>query len=99
MIPPAAEDDPKAFEILRVWGARGQQHVTIFWDLWDTPETWGLMLADLAGHVANAFKQERGLNHSHTLNRIQSMFNKEIAAPTDSPEGKVQNKRRAHRRS
>jgi Domain of unknown function (DUF5076) len=30
MVPPAAEEDPKAFEILRVWAARGQQHVSVF---------------------------------------------------------------------
>ena len=38
-IPPAAEEDPAAFEILRVWGAKNEQHVTIFWDLWDDPST------------------------------------------------------------
>ena len=38
-VPPAAEDDPKAFEILRVWAAGGQQHVSLFWDLWDDQAT------------------------------------------------------------
>lgn len=97
MVPPAAEDDPKAFEILRVWAARGQQHVTIFWDLWDDPATWGIMLADLAGHVANAFHQEKGSDRAEILNQIQSMFNEELDLPTDSPQGKVSNKRRSHR--
>jgi len=97
-VPPAAEDDPKAFEILRVWAAGGQQHVSLFWDLWDDPATWGIMLADLAGHVANAFYQERGVAKAQILKVIQSMFNDELAAPTDSPSGKVQNKRRPHRK-
>jgi hypothetical protein len=56
------------------------------------------MLADLAGHVANALHQERGLDKSEVLSKIKSMFNKEIDAPTNSPEGKVFNKRRPHRR-
>jgi hypothetical protein len=99
MIPPAAEDDPKAFEILRVWGAHGEQHVSIFWDLWDDPATWGIMLADLAGHVANAFHQERSLEPAESLKTIQAMFNKEMGTPTDSPRGKVQNKRRPHGRA
>ena len=98
LIPPAAEDDSAAFEILRVWGARGEQHVSIFWDLWDDPATWGIMLADLAGHVANALHQERGLNRNEVLSEIRAMFNKEIDVPTDSPEGKVFNKRPPHGR-
>ncbi len=94
-IPPAAEEDPSAFEILRVWGAKREQHVTIFWDLWKDPATWGIMLADLAGHVANALHQERGLDRKEVLSQIQSMFNEELKTPTDVPEGKVFNKRRS----
>ena len=98
-IPPAAEDDPQAFEILRVWGAKREQHVSISWDLWDDPATWGLFLADLANHVANAFQQERGLDRNQTLTAIQELFNKEIGNPTDSPQGKVLHKRRPHRKN
>ena len=97
-IPPAAEEDPSAFEIVRVWGAKREQHVTIFWDLWDDPATWGIMLADLAGHVANAYHQQRGLARGEVLSEIRTMFNKEIEVPTDAPEGKVMSKRHPHRR-
>lgn len=97
-VPPAAEDDPKAFEIVRVWGAKGAQHVTIFWDLWDDPSTWGIMLADLANHVANAFHQEKGISKTETLEAIKDLFNKELRNPTDVAEGKVLNTRRPHRR-
>src|SRR5689334_19484653 len=99
MIPPAAEEDPAAFEILRVWGAKGVQHVSIFWDLWDDPATWGIMLADLARHVANALHQERGLDKNEVLHQVRSMFNKEVDSPSDDPSGKVLNRRRSHRRS
>ena len=97
MIPPATENDPKAYEILRVWGAHGSQHVTIAWDLWDDPAAWGIMLADLANHVANAFQQEKGNPKAETLEKIRSLFNQELAAPTDVPKGKVFNSRRPHR--
>ena len=97
-IPPAAEEDPNAVEILRVWAAKQEQHVTLSWDLWEDPATWGIVLADLAGHVANAFQQERGIDRSETLSKIREFFNKELAHPTDAPEGKVHNKRRPHRR-
>lgn len=96
-IPPIAAEDPNAVEILRVWAARHEQHVSLSWDLWDDPAIWGMVLADLAGHVANAFQQERGLNRKATLTAIQELFNKELVHPTDNPQGKIQNKRRAHR--
>lgn len=98
MIPPAAEDDPKAFEIVRVWGAHGKEHVSLFWDLWVDPAAWGIMLADLAGHVANALHQERGLDRVATLRKIRSMFNEELDDPKGDPQGKVQNTRHPHRR-
>ena len=97
MIPPAAEEDPKAFEIVRVWGAGGVQHVSLNWDLWDDPATWGIVLADLAGHVANAYQQERRLDRAEVLQKIRSMFNDEFDTPTDTPIGKVHNTRRPHR--
>jgi hypothetical protein len=96
-IPPAAEDDPQAVEILRVWAARQEQHVSLSWDLWDDPAIWGMVLADLAGHVANAFQQERGLDRTETLAAIRELFNKELENPTDDPQGKVLNNRRPHR--
>jgi hypothetical protein len=98
LIPPAAEDDPKSVEILRMWAAHGAQHVSLAWDLWPDPSTWGIVLADLAGHVANAYQQERGADRNETLNRIRSLFNAELDNPTDAPEGKVHNSRRPHRR-
>jgi Domain of unknown function (DUF5076) len=98
LIPPEAQDDPNSVEIARVWAAKQQQHVSLSWDLWPDPAIWGVVLADLAGHVANAFQQERGLVRRQTLERIQEFFNKELDNPTDAPEGKVLNKRRGHRR-
>jgi hypothetical protein len=98
IIPPAAEEDPNAFEIVRVWGAGGVQHVTLSWDLWEDPATWGIVLADLAGHVANAYKQERGSDPNEILRKIRAMFNAEFDSPTDVVEGKLHNTRRPHRR-
>ena len=58
LVPPMAEDDPKAIEVLRVWVAKGGQHVSINPFIWNEPEAWGIVLADLAGHLANAYMQE-----------------------------------------
>lgn len=96
-IPPIAEEDRNSVEILRVWAAQQQQHVSLRWDLWDDPAIWGVVLADLAGHVANAFERQRGKNREETLSQIQEFFNKELNHPTDEPRGRVQNKRKQHR--
>ena len=52
-IPDAAKKDSNAFEILRIWIAGGSQHVSLKTGVWEDPAAWGLMLADLAKHVAN----------------------------------------------
>jgi hypothetical protein len=61
LIPPGAEEDPKAMEVIRVWVAKGGQHVSLNPLVWKDPQAWGIVLADLAGHVANAYEQACGL--------------------------------------
>ncbi len=56
-VPPAARNDRRSFELLRVWIADGEQHITLRAGIWDDPAAWGTMLADLAGHIANTFEQ------------------------------------------
>ena len=74
IIPGSAQSDPKAFEVLRVWIAHGGQHVSIRPDIWDDVGTWGIMLADLAGHVANAYQQQKGLDRVEALKRIKALL-------------------------
>ena len=97
LIPETAESDPNALEILRVWVANGGQHVSISTGVWEDPEAWGIVLADLAGHVANAYAQQAGLERQQTLDKIKDFFNRELDSPTDTPKGTVRNKRRSHR--
>jgi hypothetical protein len=88
IIPGSAQSDPKGFEILRVWIAHGGQHVSIRPDIWNDVGTWGIMLADLAGHVANAYQQQKGLDRVEALKRIKVLFDAELSFPTDEPTGK-----------
>ena len=55
-IPPAAARDKAAFEILRVWVAEQGQHVSLRSGAWEDPFAWGIVLADLARHIALAHK-------------------------------------------
>lgn len=87
--PPLVLSDPKAREIVRVWGAHGKMHVTLNPDLWDEPGCWGIMLADLAQHVANAYSELRNADRALTLKQIRSGFECEWDSPTDVPTGCV----------
>ena len=51
-IPAAAIAANEKTEIARIWIADGDQIVTLSPRLWDDPGAWGLMLVDVARHVA-----------------------------------------------
>ena len=88
-VPEAADSDRGAREIVRVWAAGGKQHVSLAANLWDDPAAWGLMLVDLARHVANAY-EERGIGtRERTLERIWAGVEAERAHPTDTPTGSL----------
>jgi Domain of unknown function (DUF5076) len=87
-IPGPAAKDPRAIEMLRVWAAGGKQHVSLATGLWDDPASWGIMLVDLAKHVANAYEQSRGLARNDVLRRIKEGFDAEWSSPMDTPSGK-----------
>ncbi len=57
--------------------------------LWPDPRAWGLMLADLARHAANAYHQTEGRDRSAVLASIRAAFDAEGSVPTDSPTGSV----------
>jgi hypothetical protein len=86
-IPPAATSDAKAREIARIWGASGGQHVTLASELWNDPAAWGIMLADLARHVANAYQQSRDMEPSQVLACVKEGLDAQWGWPTDQPKG------------
>src|SRR5271169_2648745 len=89
VIPDAVRTDPKSFELLRVWVANKGQHVSLRAGVWKDPALWGLMLADLAWHVANSYQQDAGLDRLETLQRIRAALDAELASPTDEPSGQT----------
>jgi hypothetical protein len=87
-IPHVAVADSKSFEILRVWISGGAQHVSMKTGVWNDPAAWGLMLADLARHAANAYASE-GKDKDASLKRICEGFRLEMDSPTDDPTGGI----------
>jgi hypothetical protein len=89
-IPPAAQRDKASFEVLRVWIAEQGQHVSIQSGAWEDPFAWGIVLADLARHIALADKlQNQAADSDAFLDRLLEGFHAEIDNPTDEPEGEV----------
>jgi hypothetical protein len=88
-IPEAAHHDMRSFELLRVWIAENDQHISLRVGVWKDPSHWGIMLGDLAGHIANTLEETEGLTRVQALKSIQLAFNAELAEPTGEPTGEI----------
>lgn len=93
MIPPAAEADDHAVEMLRAWIADGGLHCVLNVGHWhknsDTDErpAWGIMLADVAQHISNALQEVVGLDRRDSLRIVVETFNREIRQATSDLKG------------
>ena len=65
------------------------QHVSLATGLWSDPAAWGIMLVDLARHVALAYQQTQGLQSEDVLDRIKAGFDAEWNNATDKPCGGI----------
>ena len=82
--PKMAQEDPRAFELLRVWAAPdGCQQMTLE-TTWHDPGAWGLLLVDIARHVSIAYAK-KGTDRNTALKRIRELFDAEWNNPTDEP--------------
>ncbi len=88
-VPPAARNDRRSFELLRVWIANESQHISLRAGVWEDPAAWGMMLVDLAGHIANSYEQTEGLDRAEVLAKIREGFDAEWDAPTDEIAGEI----------
>lgn len=88
-VPPAARSDAAARELARVWASGGEQHVSLDIGLWKDPGAWGLLLVDLARHVARAYEETEGRDATEVLSRIWEALEAEWQSPTDAPIGGV----------
>jgi hypothetical protein len=81
-IPAKVREAKQKIEMARIWVADGNQIVTLSPTVWSDPACWGLMLVDLARHVAAAY-EPLGHQREATLERIRAAFDVEWANPTD----------------
>jgi hypothetical protein len=80
--PPTLEHAERAMEMARVWIVDGHQHVVLSQNLWRDPGSWGLMLVDIARHVASAYAARGDRDRAAVLERIREAFDAEWSHPT-----------------
>jgi Domain of unknown function (DUF5076) len=80
-IPDQVTQAMRKVEMARIWLADGEPVVVLSPIQWKDPANWGLLLVDLARHVASAYAQ---LDHDLpvTLERIHAAFEAEWEHPT-----------------
>ena len=89
--PEQVTSDPQAAEILSVWLRSDANNVVVLKpDTWPDPLAWGLLLADISRHLANALAESSHADPAQTIARIRAGFNVEMDSPTDTPTGEWQ---------
>ncbi len=83
-----SEVTPAAKEVLRAWIVDGGLVCSLLPTAWDKSATWGILLADVARHVADGVHGATGSSKEDTLREIWQLFNSELGYPTDVPTGR-----------
>ncbi len=92
-IPDAAREDPNAVEMLRVWIAGNGLHCSIKVGMYQEigkvseQKAWGIILADIARHLARALSRDRSTDAAEELRLIRQSLLTELAAPTSGVTG------------
>ena len=89
-IPEAALLDENAVELVRAWVAQNSLHCSLRIGMYEegmkVPEekAWGIVLADIARHVAAGIQSSYGRDSAESLARIQKVFHQQLdeAPPT-----------------
>ncbi|WP_255626370.1 DUF5076 domain-containing protein [Xanthomonas sp. NCPPB 1067] len=87
IVPPDALADPDAFELLRLWAAHEQLHVSINSDLGGGAEDFGELLADLFEHASRMFAQRDRMPLAQCRTLMLDDFMRRVADPSGNREG------------
>jgi hypothetical protein len=88
-IPPEAQKDPKAFEILRVWACQWRTACDNTLGTQGKAYDFGYMLADLAFHAANLYSERFNVSVKEALNDIIDGFKDEINNQENDISGEI----------
>jgi hypothetical protein len=93
VIPDAAVTDEHSREMIRVWIAGGDLHRSINVGTYkdqpnvDEARAWGIILSDVARHVANALFEAEQADPRVVVDQICDSFISEISSPTSKASG------------
>ncbi|WP_081618497.1 DUF5076 domain-containing protein [Methyloversatilis universalis] len=92
VIPPAAQRDDDAVQMLSAWVAERGLHCTMNVGMWsaqgmDEPAAWGTLLADVIRHLSNAMAEELGAAPTATTRTIVDGLLEELNEPTSNVSG------------
>ena len=92
VVPPAAQRDEQAVQMLTAWIAERGLHCTLNVGMWgasgiDEPRAWGQLLADVARHVGNALHEQTGVTPAEAVNAVVRAFVKELGELTSDASG------------
>lgn len=73
----------KSTEIVKILLENDKQKFILKPDVWDDPAAWGILLVDLAKHIANSYSQAHKLDKKEVLQRIREGFDIEWEFPTE----------------
>jgi hypothetical protein len=81
-LPPDTIGRDDAVEVLRAFVVGNGLSIS-FMRAFDDPAMWGMLLVDVARHAARVFAKEGVMSEAEALEAIRSMFEMELASPTD----------------
>lgn len=92
VVPPAAQRDEGAIQMLSAWVAEQGLHCTMNVGMRhaqgrNEPAAWGILLADVVRHLANAIQTERGTSAEVTIDEIAESLREELSRPTSKAVG------------
>jgi hypothetical protein len=102
-IPPEALAHPSV-EMIRVWLANEKQHIVLNIGFWedrglDERAVWGMAIADLIHHIANAHQEEYGHDPKETISKIQIALKAEMENSTSARLGEFVREKRGEETS
>jgi len=80
-IPPLALEKGGT-EVMRAVIIDGDLHLALR-RAFDEPETWGMLLADIARHIGRLYAREGGISEEQVVEKVCSTFEAEMDEPSD----------------
>jgi hypothetical protein len=83
-IPPEAQTDDNARELIRAWAAHRGLHCSLSDNNCGDTEraAWAILLTDIAQQIASSIHERKGSDRMETLREIQRVFNEKMESIT-----------------